>query len=253
MNIKLMIATHKNYKLPKDGIYYPVHVGSYGKESIGYQRDDQGENISIKNPNYCELTGLYWAWKNLDCDYFGLVHYRRHFVGSKAKDKWDRVISSKQLVGLLRKTDIIMPKKRNYFIETTYDQYVHAHHAKDLDITRDIIKEKYPSYLSEFDSCMISTKGHKFNMFIMKKQYADQYCEWLFDILFELERRLDISSYSSYDARVFGFVSERLIDVWLNTNHLTYQELPVVFMEKQNWFNKGINFLKRKFLNKDRC
>ena len=82
----------------------------------------------------------------------------------------------------------------------------------------------------------------------MKKDKFDAYCEWLFDILFELEKRLDISDYSDYDARVFGFVSERLIDPWIETNNVNYKEIPYVFMEEQNWFKKGGNFLKRKFM-----
>ena len=95
---------------------------------------------------------------------------------------------------------------------------------------------------------MKQTVGHRFNMFIMKHDKLDAYCTWLFDILFELERRLDISAYSKNDARVFGFVSERLLDIWVETNGLSYEELPYVFMEKQNWFQKGSNFLKRKFV-----
>ena len=85
-------------------------------------------------------------------------------------------------------------------------------------------------------------------MFIMKKELLDSYCQWLFDILFELEKRLDISDYSANDKRVFGFVSERLMDVWIGTNQVEYQEMPVIFMEKQNWVVKGGNFLKRKFI-----
>ena len=86
----------------------------------------------------------------------------------------------------------------------------------------------------------------------MKREYADQYCEWWFDVLFELEKRLDISAYSQNDARVFGFVSERLLDVWLYANHRGYKEIPVMFMEKQNWIAKGRDFLKRKFTRKTR-
>ena len=93
---------------------------------------------------------------------------------------------------------------------------------------------------------MKKTTGHRFNMFVMKKDYFDQYCEWLFDILFELERRLDISTYNKNDRRVFGFVSERLLDVWILTNNLQYINSRYVFMEKQNWIIKGSNFIKRK-------
>ena len=245
--IKLIVATHKKYKMPKDDVYLPIHVGAYGKDSIGYIRDDSGDNISKKNLNYCELTGLYWAWKNLDSQYLGLVHYRRHYTVKRIGNKWNRILTRCQLEKLLENNSIILPPKRNYFIETTYSQYAHAHHAIDLDVTRKIIKEKYPEYIVAFDNCMKSTKGHKFNMFIMKKEYINSYCEWLFDILFELENRLDISDYSQNDLRVFGFVSERLLDVWLITNKLKYKEISVMFMEKQNWFIKISKFLNRKF------
>ena len=253
MESKLIVVTHKRYWMPDDPIYIPLHAGAGRKDiqkdftGLGYRKDSTGDNISYKNKNYCELTGLYWAWKNLDADYIGLVHYRRHFTYKRRGDKKDRVLSGEELSGLLKETDIILPKKRNYFIETNYSQYIHAHHAEDLDITREIISEKYPEYLPQYDSSMKKTSGHRFNMFIMKKELLDEYCSWLFSILFELEERLDISSYSDNDARVFGFVSERLLDVWIMTKQYEYKELPYIFMEKQNWLKKGFNFLKRKF------
>ena len=121
--------------------------------------------------------------------------------------------------------------------------------GKSLDKTREIISEKYPEYIKAYDDSMQETSGHRFNMFIMKRDKFDAYCEWLFDILFELEKRLDISNYNTNDARVFGFVSERLLDVWINTNNISYTNQPYIFMEKQNWFIKGINFVKRKVCN----
>lgn len=251
-DIKIIVATHKPYQMPSDDIYFPVHVGAAGKDSIGFQGDDSGDNISSKNANFCELTGLYWVWKNVASEYLGLVHYRRHFAGQNNKDKWYRIADRKRIEDALRHTNIILPNKRNYYIESTYNQYAHAHHAIDLDITRMVITEIYPRYVSAFDFCMKRTDGHKFNMFIMKRKYADAYCEWLFNVLFELESRLDISSYSENDARALGFVGERLIDVWLTENDLSYCEMPVVYMEDVNWLVKGTNFLKRKFMKQNK-
>lgn len=250
MNAKIIVATHKAYWMPDDSIYLPVQVGAEGKTfDLGYEKDNTGDNISSKNKNYCELTGLYWAWKNLDADYIGLAHYRRHFCTPGVKgDKKSRVLTGAQMEKLLEKSDVLLPKQRNYFIETNYSQYVHAHHAVDLDTTRSILKERHPEYIKAFDETMKQTKGHRFNMFIMKRDKFDAYCEWLFDVLFELEERLDISSYSENDARVFGFVSERLLDVWIQTNHIEYQDIPYVFMEEQNWLVKGADFLRRKFV-----
>ena len=247
MDIKIIVATHKKYWMPSDSMYLPVHVGAKGKESIGYQRDDEGDNISGKNANYCELTGLYWAWKNLDAEYIGLAHYRRHFSNrSKSGDKTGRVITKGELEEKLKKTDVLLPTPRNYWIESNYSQYVHAHHAIDLDTTKQILEEKYPEYVKAWDECMKKTSGHRFNMFIMKRDKFDAYCKWMFDVLFELENRLDISSYNKNDSRVFGFVSERLLDIWIQTNNVDYMNTSYIFMEKQNWLKKGSSFLMRK-------
>ena len=252
MDIKIIVAAHKPYRMPEDGMYLPVHVGAEGKESIGFQPDNEGDNISIKNPNYCELTGLYWAWKNLNAEYIGLAHYRRHFSnGSLSRDKWARVITKEELEKQLKNYDVLLPKPRNYWIETSYSHYAHSHHYIDLDTAREILAEKYPRYIPAFDKVMGLPVGHRFNMFVMKKKYFDRWCSWLFDVLFELENRLDISSYSQNDARVFGFVAERLIDVWLITNKVRYKDMPYVFMESQNWIKKGGSFVKRKLARKE--
>ena len=245
-DVKIIVATHKPYWMPKDPLYVPVQVGAEGKESLGFTPDNTGDNISIKNPNYCELTGLYWAWKNLDCEYIGLAHYRRHFTLLRGTSDRRDILTLDQARGMFNHVDVLLPTKRNYWIETNYGQYIHAHHKEDLDTTREILAERYPEYLPAYDKSMKKTTGHRFNMFIMKKELADRYCEWLFDVLFELEKRLDISSYSKNDQRVFGFVSERLLDVWLDTNQVKYKDIPYIFMEKENWLTKIVNFIMRK-------
>ena len=246
VDVKVVVASHKAYWMPNDEMYVPIQVGAEGKESLGFTPDNTGENISNKNANYCELTGLYWAWKNLDCEYLGLAHYRRHFaIRRGTKDRRD-ILNIDQARKLLNGVDVLLPKKRHYWIETNYKQYIHAHHAIDLDETRHILEEKHSEYLSAYDSYMKRTKGHRFNMFIMKKDLADRYCEWLFDVLFELEKRLDISSYDDNDKRVFGFVAERLLDVWLETNNIKSRDIPYMFLEKENWIVKSYRFLARK-------
>lgn len=254
MDIKILIATHKISRMPEAPVYLPIQVGAALHEPLpmaGLLRDDQGDSISRKNPNYCELTALYWGWKNLLADYLGLVHYRRYFAGTRrGEDKWDRIATEAELERCLSVCPVILPKKRHYWIETTYSQYVHAHHAQDLDKTREILARKYPDYVPAFDRVMKRTSGHRFNMFVMRHDLLQGYCSWLFDVLFTLEAELDISGYSSNDARVFGFVSERLLDVWVETNRIAYREMPCLFMEKQNWLKKGGAFLKRKFIGK---
>ena len=252
MEIKIFVAAHKQSDIPADSLYCPIHVGAaLHDRSLPYLTDDTGDNISGKNRSFCELTALYWAWKNAEADVIGLCHYRRYFCEEHSR----RILTKETAERLLRKTDIILPKKRNYFIETNYSQYVHAHHEQDLVLTRAILAERTvpgaPDYAAAFDRVMRKTAGHRFNMLLMRRDVLDAYCTWLFDVLFTLEARLDTSRYSDYDARVFGFAAERLLDVWIEANGEKYTELPFLFTEKQNWFKKGGAFLKRKFFPKE--
>lgn len=248
-DVKIIVATHKKYIMPTDKMYMPLHVGKKDKESIGYIGDDTGENISLKNLNYCELTGLYWAWKNLNSDYIGLVHYRRHFMlKRKEKNKFKNILTLEEADNLLQKTDVILPKKRKYYIETLYNHYKHTMYIEPLDETREIIKKIYPDYLSEFDKIKTRRSAHMFNMLIMKKEMLNEYCKWLFSILFELEKKIDVSKYDTFHARFFGRISELLLDVYIEKNHIVYKEIKVINMEKINWFKKGISFLKAKFI-----
>lgn len=254
-NIKVIVATHKEYKMPKDKLYLPLHVGAKGKQDLGYTKDDTKKNISEKNPFFCELTGLYWAWKNLDADYIGLVHYRRHLTLNKVKTKdqnkkFEQVLTLKQADKLFNKTDIILPSKRNYYIENLYNHYKHTMYIEPLDETRKILEEKYPDYLEEFDKLHKRTSAHMFNMFIMKKEILNEYCTWLFDILFELEKRIDVKQYDNFHARFFGRISELLLDVWINKNNISYKEVNVIDMENVNWLKKGTAFLRSKFTGK---
>lgn len=246
---------HKKYWCPSDVVYTPIQVGFADDLSIPERgvlvRDNTGDNISDRNASYCELTAVYWVWKNVTgLDYVGFDHYRRHFCLKKTRDKKNSVITGQQLEKLVASDVVILPQKRHYWIETNYSQYVHAHHEIDLMKTREILAEKYPDYLAPYDRIMKKTSGHRFNMFIMPWNIFCEYCAWLFDILFELEKRLDISSYSQYDARVFGFIGERLLDVYLDKNAIKTKEIPYVFMDDEKWGRKIINFLKRKIVHK---
>ncbi len=250
MNIKIIVAAHKPYQMPNDEMYLPLHVGRAGKSDIGFFGDDTGDNISEKNPNFCELTGLYWAWKNLDADYIGLAHYRRHFSIKSSGNKFDSILTKTQLEQILKDKDVVLPKPRNYYIETIYSHYAHTFNATHLDKTKEIIAKKYPEYIPAFENVMNSKKAHMFNMFIMKKELADKYCEWLFDILFELEKEIETADMTAFEARLFGRVSEMLLDVWINTNNVSYKEIGHIHMEKINWGKKIWSFLSAKFFGR---
>lgn len=256
MKIKIIVATHKSYRMPADACYVPLQVGKKGKADLGYTGDDTGDNISEKNPSYCELTGLYWMWKNLDADFVGLVHYRR-YLGSRnpakrwfCHDKYDAILSGEEIKRLVKKTDVILPEKRRYYIESLYSHYAHTHYAEHLDLTREILSKTEPDYLSAYDKVMKRTSGHMFNMFIMSRQKCDAYCMWLFPILRQLEDLVDIEQYDTFQKRMFGRVSELLLNVWIEKNGYPYETVPIVNMEKSNLKKRVIAFLKAKFAGK---
>ena len=201
--MKIYIATHKAYEMPEDKIYVPIHAGKKIHGNIGYFGDDNGYSISEKNKNYSELTALYWIWKNSKEDYVGLVHYRRYFTNKKGIQTYlnrdiDFIkINEKEIRRTLKKYDIIVPRKVRVE-ESIYKNYESSHFIKDLILTKNIIKDKYPKFIKSFDKVLNGNKMNPYNMFITRKEIIDSYCEWLFDILFELERKLDISSYDEF-------------------------------------------------------
>lgn len=284
-SISLLIAVHKPYPTPTDPLYVPLQVGAALHDKIpDFTPDDSGDNISKKNPNFCELTGLYWGWKNLDSDYLGLVHYRRYFavkkvykkidpknedpkiLNQKIEDKLTHVLSEPELRKILKNSNVILPKRRKYYIETLYDHYAHTMHVEPLDETRKILESKYPDYLNAFDRLKTRSSAHMFNMFIFPRPLLDSYCTWLFDILFELENRLEsskiVKDYSPFHQRFYGRISELLLDVYLETHriispsgadldpHYRVAELPIMNIETINWLTKGSSFLAAKLKGK---
>lgn len=230
MNVKIVIATHKEYSMPNSEQYLPVHAGSsLTNQTLPYQSDDEGDNISSKNKTYCELTALYWAYKNLKADYIGLCHYRRYLDINNID---------------INKYDVILPKKRQYYIETVYSHFKHAHGSKPLDIVEEVIEEIYPEYVEAYKKQMNKRSLHLYNMFIMKYDLFLDYCGFLFNVLGEVERQLgDID-------RIYGYIGERLLDVYLNKKKVICKEARIINTEPINWFAKITGFIKRKFFSK---
>lgn len=250
-NLKVMVAVHKPYDVLCDGTYLPIQVGAALAADLGIGKDNTGINISEKNGFYCELTALYWAWHNLPADALGLMHYRRYLGMPGRCVPWKRpkekIASGEELRQCLEKAPIILPKKRNYVIENRENQYVRAHGRAGMDALRAVLKRQSPEYLPAFDRTMKRTSGHCFNIFIMRRDLCDAYCQWLFGTLFEVEAVMRASMPEDVIPRLFGFLAERMLDCWIETQGLDYVELPVVNMEPQRWIKKGAAFLLRKY------
>lgn len=211
-----------------------MQVGCNINPILGYQCDNTGDNISSKNKLYCELTALYWAWKNDKSDIIGFVHYRRYFTPRKSKDIQD-IIKKEEILNLLSEYDIIVPKPK-WYLSSIKSHYIHCiksrreANKKHIELLRGVICEICPTYLPSFDKQMSSHTAHMLNMFIMKKEYFNNYCTWLFPILFKLEHKLEENNII-YE-RIMGAFSEFLLDVWINYNHHSYIEIPILETEK---------------------
>lgn len=235
----IYIITHKNVSItyPKWKGYRVLQVGGAFSEPAYKLVDNSGDNISLKNKTFCELTGLYWIWKNCKNDsVIGLVHYRRFFVypmwkkiAGKIPVKY-RMVSIKESEKILQQFDIIVP---NLFIYKTsvWDNYKNEHSESDLIVVRKIIEERHRDHLNDFDVVFREHMMYGCNMFVARYEFVDKYCMWLFDILFEAEKRIDISQYDAYQKRVFGFLAERLLNVYIRHNNLKVYESIVDFID----------------------
>lgn len=257
--MKILVCCHKQDLCYRTASFYPIHVGkSCSVEDLGIPGDDIGDNISYKNQSYCELTGLYWAWKNLkDTDVVGLCHYRRYFdfynqckfgypLTEFDKDEFD---SKKKDVpdNLIKKVcdgSVILPKKNT--VSPLFIQYAIHHRSEDLNKLRKVIAEGHDSkYVEAFDAFFYhNNKFSPFNMFIMRWDMFCDYCTWLFDVINRFEKVTELTSYDSYQARLYGFVAERLLNVYVNANELDVIEKPIMsFTDDKTMYGRTNNYL----------
>ncbi len=229
MNITIYVASHRQFDVPPDPMYCPLHVGhAVSTKEYGYLADDTGANISVKNCYYGELTGLYWIWKNdVQSDYIGLCHYRRFFVDERGK-----LLTSAQYQEIWTRYDVVAAVS-NTGGQSYYELYKEAHHIKDLEVTGQVLKERYPKFGETYDRLIYGNRSYTGNLFVMSRELFMEYADWLFSILFEVERRIHVEDYDDYHKRVFGFLSEQLLGVWIEAKGLRCLECRVgMFQEK---------------------
>lgn len=241
--IKIFVCCHKDGFYIENDVYQPIQVGrALSSDKLKMIGDDSGDNISVKNRNYCELTAQYWIWKNFtDAEYVGLCHYRRYFDLSSSK-RWHRnvFVSEKEAIerakvdySLLGKYDAIISYPLVEFLSLR-DSYCMAHIAEDLKVLEKVIVKLYPDYYADYKKVMFGNNQYSYaNMIIVKKVIFDDYSKWLFDILFEVEKEIEISNYN-YQARVFGFMSERLMNVYLYHNKIKITKRAILTVDTKN-------------------
>ena len=246
-DIQLFVSCHKEFPVPKLPLLHPIHVGAaLSDERIGgYLRDDSGENISRLNRRYCELTGQYWVWKNVEADYYGFFHYRRYlyprpdspvpyFIRPAPDETLLRQLGYGYFEELIARYQLIAPIGENMHVSVR-EHYGTApfHRAKDLALAEEITARRYPAYRAAMEQYLSGPICYFGNIYIMTREVFQDYCGWLFPILEEFDSRADLSGCSPQELRVDGYLAERLFGVYYTHRRhaLDCLELPRVHFE----------------------
>lgn len=237
------IAVHKDEPLYHGKGYIPLQVGASRNAPLPYLRDNSGIHISEKNPHYCELTGLFWVWQNTRDDYKGLVHYRRYFMCR------GHILTEEEIRRLLSEYDIIVPRPEPLRESAWQEFCLHSGFEKDLILTRRAVATVSGDMLPAFDKVMAERRLYLYNMLIAPQAEFDAYCRWLFAVLTQVEREVDFTDYTPYQQRLYGFLGERLLNVWVTHRRLKVCPLAVkntqqtVAQEVRMWMRRQKNRL----------
>lgn len=285
--IKIFITYKDRHTLLKSGILEPIQTGraiaeEVFKEMIG---DDSGDNISDKNPKYCELTAQYWVWKHYqeigNPDYVGFMHYRRHFIFDESLEhlphiwlpggkfyfvesiyqNYIRHFSEEKILPYLEKEpDCIAFSRVNILPVTNQPDLKHhfynglpAQKEENFNVLERIVKENYPDYVQTFDEFKNGTDMFCCNSFVMPKDLFFEYSEFLFGILTRVDEIIDSSKYNEKEIRFLGFMGEYLLSIFLfkklKKTDFKLIELPGTFVcNDYKAFEKRVK--KYKFLSK---
>lgn len=255
MDNKVYVITHKECKIPKLTGYKRLAVGARGKKfPKEYERDDLGDNISEYNNSYCELTGLYWMWKNDISKHIGLVHYRRFFVDVDYKFKFKgRYVFGKNKKYSIMTIDrleeelvgydllIKMSDKKRITNAQLFQQFL----GKEIwDELNTVIENGSRKYIDAFNELSTKKQHVNCNMFYGKKGVVDSYCEWLFNILGKVDEIHVNKCGNRYKNREIGYIGELLFGVWLNAEKIAYKELPVMNTGDDYAMDGALNLLQ---------
>ncbi|MDR2474825.1 MAG: DUF4422 domain-containing protein [Bacteroidales bacterium] len=251
--IKILICCHKPWQLPKSDIFFPIQSGkAISGINLEMQGDDTGDNISHKNVVFGEFTAWYWAWKNIktiypNIEYIGLAHYRRFFALNEPYTMYPTIGTpvpklknyDKLIIKKLDNSDIILLKPTS-FVCNLKEHYIQSHHESDYFHMKNCIHELCPEYDESFLQVFENNNTLSlFCMFISRYDFFNKYFEWLFPLLLEVEKRINISDYNMYQSRVLAFLAERLLNVYVYHHKLKVVYEPVYLIKKEK------NVLKR--------
>lgn len=239
-DIRIFVTSHKRVDVPDSSMLQLVQVGPGNKRDrfAAAFHDDEGDNISDRNPMYCEMTTQYWAWKNVSCDYVGFCHYRRYFNFTDTTyqendfgEVMDDFIDAEACERYGLDDESIRRCVEGYDVVTTgfhaledfpgdfktpREHYARAPylHIADLERMATITKRLYPDYADDVDGFLDGPISCFCNMYIMRKELFDAYCAWMFPILQAFVDETDMSHYSKEALRTPGHLTERLFNIY---------------------------------------
>lgn len=185
----------------------PIQVGaSRASRGICSTKDNTGDNISDRNSNYSELTALYWAWKNSTASVKGLCHYRR------VPD-----LSNEDLLCLSSGTaDVVLTYPMLYYPN------IAEHHKRYLtdsewETVEETIDKLAPKYANVLQLCMNQQYFINYNIIVARAEVFDDYCSWLFPILFEIGKNTEPREDERND-RYMGYIGENLCTIYFSAN-----------------------------------
>lgn len=243
---KVFVVTHLPALriLPNGYSYIKVGADNF---SCDYA-DNQGVNIAEKNKNFCEMTAMYWIWKNYKChedDFVGLAHYRRLMARPSYLDFFLKKPLSENIINSeLNSVDILLPTEEKFPLGI-YHQYSRVHPLKDLNLCIDMLNSLNPSNQNVESFLITKQSASVYNMLICRKKIFDEYCSWVFPILFSLDSLIDLRGRTPYQKRAIGFLSERLLNIWLwyNPQYLV-KHFPILRLDLS--VGSNLNRLRRK-------
>ena len=243
--IQNFVAVHKQAPLYGDDSYQFIHVGAQRNptEIKGAVKDNEHEdNISSKNDIYCELTGYYHIWKHVkDVDYVGFCHYRRFFAKKRFSYYPNRTILNKEeILSLLKDHDIILatPRSKRGARHGCFPTQPEVEEFFPYRIMKPVIKELYPDYEEEFNREFFIETISFCNMLICSKKLFDDYCQFLFGVLFKVEENMKQENIGGVAPREMGYFSEWLLNVWARKNKLRVAYRPIQIIDE----NKGSHY-----------
>ena len=231
---RIYVVTHKIFTPPKNSLYQPIFAGTDNDNPMHIQGDKVEDNISDLNFLINECTVLYWMWKHSEEEIVGLNHYRRYFSLNNSP-KMEDLLTKDQILKIMENCDAIVAPAYDSFPYSLKFQMQCSINERFFNsgwnAVKQIVEEKYPDYLDDFEKYFNGHFMYPCNMFIMKREILNEYCKWLFDIIIPACSMFVYKGADKYSIRTIGFIAERLFTLWLLHNDIKIKEVDMVLIQ----------------------